>query len=302
MRNGSAILTLIGVMFGHSFIAVAQTDGPRTMFDLFEQPRHREVVIEPQATRRNSKAQQAPSKASSMFDLLQAPRRTSTAGVNNEGRARDLSSTQPSKKSTLLLIKPPLPRQRPRLSTSETAALARERIRLRSIAAGLQQKPQVQKAEAGRLDALSSQLKQARESLSNQKRELQLLRQSLNSNQLTGPAGPQDQRRMLTAKETRPATGAFNGPEERSPTRLARIDPPPLSTHAGKANLDGSKCKRAKALVEGYAFANVEARTCEGNSYLFSATRDKSTFSIRVDPQTWELTEVAKVAQKATRR
>ncbi len=300
MRNGSAILTLLGVMFGHSLSALAQTDPPRTMFDLFEQPGHREVVVEPQATGRTSKAERAPSKGNSMFDLLQAPRRTSTDAVNDNQSA---SSTHPSKKTTVLLVKPPLPRQRPRSSTSETAALATERERLRSVATRLQQQQQVQKAEARRLDEVSSQLKQDRDILLKQKRELELLRQSLNSNQLNGPlnpSAPQDQDRKLASKEIGPSTVAsqkstFNGPEERNATRVARIDPLSHSSK-GNADLSSPKCKKAKALIEGYAFSNVEARMCAGNSYLFSATRDKSAFSIRVNPKTWELIEVAKAA------
>jgi hypothetical protein len=96
----------------------------------------------------------------------------------------------------------------------------------------------------------------------------------------------------------RPGT-AERAPEEktdrRRSTAITREKPGLPSKQAVKEAPElQKKCKKAKAIIEGFAFSNVEAKACDGNTYLFSAMRDNSTFSIKISSQTWELIDVSK--------
>jgi hypothetical protein len=64
-----------------------------------------------------------------------------------------------------------------------------------------------------------------------------------------------------------------------------------------KPGPESIKCTKAKSIIEGFAFSNVEAKACDGETYLFSATRDNHPFSIKINSQTWRLTEVSKLKQ-----
>ncbi len=54
------------------------------------------------------------------------------------------------------------------------------------------------------------------------------------------------------------------------------------------------KCEKAKKTIGTYAFTNIEAKSCEGKVYLFSASRDGSQFSVKVSAN-GELLEVEKL-------
>jgi hypothetical protein len=54
------------------------------------------------------------------------------------------------------------------------------------------------------------------------------------------------------------------------------------------------KCEKAKKTIGTYAFTNIEAKSCEGKVYFFSASRDGSQFSVKVSAN-GELLEVEKL-------
>ena len=277
----------VGVVFGHSIDAVAQTERPLTMFDLFA-PSHPSKA----SAARNKKSQRGLSKSDSAIFV-------------KVGEPFEVTPSKTTAAKAPGMLEPPVPRQKPGLGSAAEIALAKEKDRLERLSAGLQKQQNAQKAEAYRLAMVSKQQKQEREHLLKQRRELEQLRKSLASTQLNDPVGPSglhpsgDQPNSI---DERPPIGfqvpTFNGPEKRHPTRTARADPATPVSNSGSVDLGSPNCRKAKALIEGYAFSNVQPKACEGKSYLFLATRDKSSFTIRVNPQTWELSEVAKVAPK----
>lgn len=58
-------------------------------------------------------------------------------------------------------------------------------------------------------------------------------------------------------------------------------------------------CERARSIIAGYAFENVLAKTCEGTTYNFEATRGGDTFLIEISPLNGDLTRVEKLDANA---
>lgn len=56
-----------------------------------------------------------------------------------------------------------------------------------------------------------------------------------------------------------------------------------------------TRCEWARSIVNGYAFANVEARTCEGSIYSLEATREGKRFSIQISALNGELIKVERI-------
>ncbi len=54
-------------------------------------------------------------------------------------------------------------------------------------------------------------------------------------------------------------------------------------------------CDKATAIVTGYGFATVKAEDCQGQVYVFNATRDGKTYAIKLSALSGELTEVKKL-------
>ena len=54
-------------------------------------------------------------------------------------------------------------------------------------------------------------------------------------------------------------------------------------------------CEKATEVVSGYGFSSVEASSCSGKLYAFSAKRGGKTFAIKLDPASGALTEVKKL-------
>ena len=53
-------------------------------------------------------------------------------------------------------------------------------------------------------------------------------------------------------------------------------------------------CDRASKIVAGYGFSSVKASTCQGKEYAFAATRDGSSYVIKMSSASGELTQVKK--------
>jgi hypothetical protein len=51
-------------------------------------------------------------------------------------------------------------------------------------------------------------------------------------------------------------------------------------------------CDKAKSIISGYGFGDVQTRSCEGKTYSFAAKRGGKSFSVKVSSLNGELTEV----------
>jgi hypothetical protein len=66
-------------------------------------------------------------------------------------------------------------------------------------------------------------------------------------------------------------------------------------------SFEGSEsCKKAIATVSKYAFSDIQVLSCKGKIYQFSGLRKGKLFSIKVNPASWELTEVARLLPSAS--
>jgi hypothetical protein len=74
-----------------------------------------------------------------------------------------------------------------------------------------------------------------------------------------------------------------------------------LATKAVASDENSKSCNKAKSIIGKYAFADIEAISCKGKVYRFSATRNGKKFSIKISAVTWELIEIAKVLSRASR-
>ena len=308
MRYYAAICLVLGVTWGHCLgLATAQTQHPLTMFDLFEVQQSGETVAEPGRRTEPDTAERTPAK--SMFDLFQSkPRRPKAAANIQEETVRAPLSKQAVKK-TLQPKHARLPSAKS--PNTEVASLVKKKKRLESLTSSLRSKNETQEKETRPLKTAAVELKQEKKKPPADELDLEAIRKLLNSDQFgvgttSAPrAKPPNSLNADAGKQSIrvPHEPTFNRTNEFDQTRIARVEPnAPTAPKWEDARLKGSKCQKAKAVIEGYAFTDVRAKSCVGDSYSFSATRDKNAFSIRINPQTWELTEVAKAAPQASTR
>jgi hypothetical protein len=59
-----------------------------------------------------------------------------------------------------------------------------------------------------------------------------------------------------------------------------------------KPKVTSVSCDKAKSILSGYGFGEVEAKSCNGEVYSFAAKRDGKTFAVKVSALNGELTEV----------
>jgi hypothetical protein len=292
MRYSAAIFVMLGVTLGLSTgTAIAQTERSFSLFDLFEvgppneeyeiPPPDEEFAAPPVIRKRENTAKRAPRK--SMFDLFPPGRERSTRATTK--KSRTLSTQEASELA-------PKPRIRPQ--SAEVTNVAKEKRRLQALAARLQKQRQALDAEARRLHAEADQQKEERKRLVKGKLEKSPGEPIEGTPTARPPIG------FETDNGDLGASGRETVFRRSDKTHLARAEPSsPPSAGTGKAGPESPKCKKAKAVIEGFAFSNVEAKACDGKTYLFSATRDKSTFSIKISSQTWELIEVSRSEAQA---
>jgi uncharacterized coiled-coil protein SlyX len=305
MRHCAAIC-LVLVTWGHCVgLAAAQTQRPLTMFDLFEMEQSGETVAESGRRNKSDSADQTPTK--SMFDLFQSKPRRSRAAANIQEETVRAPLSKQAVKTTLQPKHARLPSAKS--PNTEVASLAKKKKRLDSLASSLSSKRGAQEKEARHLNTAAVEQKQEMEKPSADELDLEAIRKLLDSDQFavgTTPAPPAKPPHSLNADAGKhsiavPHEPTFNRSSEVDQTRIARVEPnAPTAPKWEDARLKSSGCQKAKAVIEGYAFTDVRAKSCVGDSYLFSATRDKNTFSIKINSQTWELTEVAKAAPQAS--
>jgi hypothetical protein len=85
--------------------------------------------------------------------------------------------------------------------------------------------------------------------------------------------------------------------EDRAPVKLAAK--PADEPDQRSANVS---CEKAKSIIVKFAFSNVEAKSCEGNTYSFAATRSGKQFFVRVSALSGELVEVRKMPNASDNR
>jgi hypothetical protein len=118
-------------------------------------------------------------------------------------------------------------------------------------------------------------------------------------------------RRATSSATMRQATGESspqNAPQaafqDFRPPETALRQPgssPQLEAMAPAADIkEHPRCKKAKEAVGKYAFVDVEALSCEGEVYRFSAMREGNRFQVRIKAASGELLGVEKLAPAAS--
>jgi hypothetical protein len=74
-----------------------------------------------------------------------------------------------------------------------------------------------------------------------------------------------------------------------APEQTAARSPEQTATSLG-----GISCEAAADIVKGFGFSDVTTTSCSGDTYRFDASRDGSSYSIRLSAANGELTEVRK--------
>jgi hypothetical protein len=96
-------------------------------------------------------------------------------------------------------------------------------------------------------------------------------------------------------KKSKAAT-AYAVPEDVEPAPKAKKKPAakPTTTAQPKATSAAASvsCDKARSILAGYGFGDVETKSCSGKVYSFAAKRGGKTFSVRVSALNGELTEV----------
>ena len=104
-------------------------------------------------------------------------------------------------------------------------------------------------------------------------------------------------------KRSKPSTARV-APEDSAPVPVPKAKKKPAATAAAKPkteesttakpakSADSVSCDKAKSILTGYGFGNVEAKSCNGKVYSFAAMRDGKSFSVKVSALNGELTEV----------
>ncbi len=97
----------------------------------------------------------------------------------------------------------------------------------------------------------------------------------------------------------------YIAPKKKKTAKAAPASNPSAAVFEKRAvNLTGKKtasvstavsCDKAGEIVSGYGFANVTPTTCTGQVFAFNATRSGTTYVIKLNSASGELTEVNKV-------
>ncbi len=301
MRKRAKIFIVLGVALAHSdSLALAQTERPLNMFDLLEMRTLDETSSESIGPESYGTAEPAPSK--SIFDLFKTNRVGSRSAVDNEHETVGVPRSRPVDKDTLAPVELPLP---------SSGVTTKEKESPETHTPSAQNQKPAQETEPPQIETEPDKQKEEREKLLADKLDLEAIRKSLESPPVSGriiagtPAMPTTSFNADAGRQSIivPQKPTLNRSNEGDETTIARAEPDPPPTNKWEdARLKSSKCQKAKAVIEGYAFTKVQAKSCVGDSYLFSAHRDKNVFSIKINPQTGELTEITRAAPQALNR
>jgi hypothetical protein len=76
---------------------------------------------------------------------------------------------------------------------------------------------------------------------------------------------------------------------KKKPAATAAAAAPKPKTETKSASVS---CDKARSIITGYGFGNIETKSCTGNVYSFAAVRGGKSFSVKVSALSGELTEV----------
>lgn len=99
-------------------------------------------------------------------------------------------------------------------------------------------------------------------------------------------------------KKSKKAATAYSAPDDQDavPTPKRKKKPTAKTTTAAKPKPTTAaasvSCDKARSIITGYGFGNIETKSCSGNIYSFAATRGGKSFSVKVSALNGELTEV----------
>lgn len=80
------------------------------------------------------------------------------------------------------------------------------------------------------------------------------------------------------------------GPKlKKKPATAALAAPVKPKTETRSASVS---CDKARSIITGYGFGNIETKSCAGDVYSFAAIRGGKSFSVKVSAASGELTEV----------
>jgi hypothetical protein len=112
---------------------------------------------------------------------------------------------------------------------------------------------------------------------------------------------PRKKKKKSTAKapaKVKPQTAEKpkNEKAKKKPAQTASA-PKPKKTMAAKTTAkttvsDNVSCDKAKSIVTGYGFSDIQTMSCSGSIYSFAANRGGKSFAVKVSALNGELTEV----------
>ena len=77
---------------------------------------------------------------------------------------------------------------------------------------------------------------------------------------------------------------------KKKPAQTASAPKPKKTTKTTASS--SVSCDKAKSIVTGYGFSDIQTQSCSGSVYSFAATRGGKSFSVKVSALNGELTEV----------
>jgi len=178
---------------------------------------------------------------------------------------------------------------------------AEEERKAREAALALEKQRQAEEAERLAAEAAAKQ-QQAEEERKAREAALALekQRQAEEAERLAAEAAAKQQQAEEERKSREAALALEKQRQAEEAERLADSRKVASIDSASEANEASSKsCNKAKSIIGKYGFEDIEAKSCRGKVYHFSATRNGKRFSVKISALTLELTEIKKVLSSA---
>jgi hypothetical protein len=107
---------------------------------------------------------------------------------------------------------------------------------------------------------------------------------------------PRKKKRSTASAPSKVKPQAVEKPKKKpTQTASAPVAPPKPEKATPSAKTTASSnvsCDKAKSIVTGFGFSNIQTQSCSGSVYSFAASRGGKSFSVKVSALNGELTEV----------
>lgn len=113
---------------------------------------------------------------------------------------------------------------------------------------------------------------------------------------------PRKKKKKSTASapsKVKPQTAAKPKKPTKKPAQTASVPKPKKTTASAKTTNSAAatasanvSCDKAKSIVTGYGFSDIQTMSCAGSVYSFAANRGGKSFAVKVSALNGELTEV----------